>query len=502
MLKRVCAALVLFLIAAVGCRRSAPVSTHARVACVGCHQEGGGDDPAHAGVPNATCTSAACHPDGGPARARVAGVAFDHEAHPDGHGGTVACASCHTHQAGDSLRLRAGPESCTLCHYNQLAAAPDSGCASCHPSPRHTRQTSQGLSLPHATLRDAHIPCTRCHYRLAEGNVTDARSTCLTCHAAPRRGPLVSTGVADSGLGAVDSLLSADSAHAEHRTVACSACHTPVVHRVVAMSSTISLECTACHNLRHNPSIAADSAPDSTCGNCHEHVHREEQEMIIGLMPGDSARPSTMFMGGVTCQSCHVREDRPGPRPGESLTGSAASCTGCHGGAWEGVLARWRRGYDRRHDWVAGYLDAAQRAVGDSAAPTAARTQLREARGLLDFTARAGPLHNLQLTDELMRRALRLAGQAYRTAGRPVPPPPYLGPAVASGNCVSCHYGIEEARAGTDSTGHAVTHARHILGARLPCSACHAVGAAPPGFSGRLPIDSPIIDSAAARLRN
>jgi hypothetical protein len=104
---------------------------------------------------------------------------------------------------------------------------------------------------------------------------------------------------------------------------------------------------------------------------------------------------------------------------------------------------------------------------------------------------RAGPAHNLAAADRIMRTALSLGADAYRVAGRAVPPPPELGPPVRPGSCVSCHYGIEEAPAGRDSaTGRVVTHADHLLRAFLPCDACHAVGAAPPGVPDSLWIDT------------
>jgi hypothetical protein len=84
-----------------------------------------------------------------------------------------------------------------------------------------------------------------------------------------------------------------------------------------------------------------------------------------------------------------------------------------------------------------------------------------------------------------MRRSLALAGEAYGLASQTVPAPPSLGPEVTSGHCLSCHYGIEEAPLGRDSTGRRSTHAEHVFKDGLTCDACHAAGAAPPGFAGK-----------------
>lgn len=477
MLKRVVVAAGLAL-AAVACGGGEPPSPHARVACVGCHREAGAG-MGRAGVPDRSCTTGGCHEDRGPDTAQVAMVRFAHRAHPLADSGTVPCASCHTHLP-DSTRLTSGPAACTLCHQAQIAGRADSACASCHPNPMHTRSTSEGLALPHAVLRDANVPCTRCHYRLLTGTTAVARERCVACH---QTGGPSATPVRP---------LPADSAHPRHRDLACTACHERMEHRVVAMSSSVRLDCLECHSLRHSPPVPdADSEPDSTCGDCHRAVHQDEQRIILGLLPGEAPEPSGMFMGGVTCRSCHVVPGQASPRPGASRKGSAAACTGCHGGAWNDVLARWRRGYARRRDMVAGYLRGAGTALGDSAAPAAARGRLREARELMAFLDRAGPLHNLPLTDHLMRRALALAAEAYRAAGRPAPSRPHLGPVVANGTCIACHYGVEEAPVGRDSTtGLRTTHAQHIFRAGLSCDACHAVGAAPPGFSGRRWIDT------------
>jgi hypothetical protein len=450
---------------------------HGSVACVGCHREGAAPEQ-RAGVPDRACTASGCHPDGGPERARIAMVEFDHRAHPAPDSGAVPCAACHTHRP-DSLRLAAGSAACNLCHATDIAGRSDTGCASCHPDPSHRRSTSQGLELAHGDIAAARVPCTRCHYQLLEGGTAVPQRRCAACHQAGQPG-------------ARPPALRADSSHREHREFACVACHDLLTHRVVAMSTSIELDCLSCHALRHSPPVAAaDSAPDSSCGDCHANVHRDAQRLVLGLLPGEEFAPSAMFMGGVTCRSCHVVPGQNAAAPGSSRRGSPAACTGCHGGAWAGVLQRWRRGYERRHAMVSGYLAGARGGVADSAAPAAARARMREAEQLLSFTRRAGPLHNLPLTDRLMRRALDLAAAAYTAAGRTAPPRPQLGPPVANGTCIACHYGVEEAPIGRDSaTGRRTTHADHLFRAGLACDACHAVGAPPPGFVGRDWIDT------------
>jgi hypothetical protein len=164
------ALLGLLALAACGGRGRGAAHPHQRVACVGCHR--GGPTPfGRAGVPDDACSSRGCHPDGGPDTARIAMVRFRHSAHPMSEKRSVPCAACHTHAPG-STDLVADSTTCALCHFTEIASTRDSGCATCHPHPRHVQTTSQGVPLPHAMLQQARIPCTRCHYRVVEGDTT------------------------------------------------------------------------------------------------------------------------------------------------------------------------------------------------------------------------------------------------------------------------------------------------------------------------------------------
>ena len=474
-------ALLVLALALAGCGgggRPPARSPHDRVACVGCHR-GGPTPSGRAGVPDAACSTRGCHPGGGPDSARIAMVTFRHSAHPMSERRSVPCASCHTHDAGSTV-LKADSSTCALCHFPEISAPRDAGCATCHRNPQHTQLTSQGVPLSHAMLEQARVPCTRCHYRVVEGDTTVTLARCGACH----RGKPPAK------------LPPADSAHAHHPELSCRSCHSPIAHRVVAMSGSIALVCADCHSRLHRPSLPVDSSQTAKCADCHAGVHAEQQRLMLGLMPGEELRPSLMFMGGVTCRSCHVAPDAPLPRPGASLAPTASVCVGCHGEAWRGVLARWDRGYQRRRGWIDAYLRRAEADLGGatgggSGGGGAALARLAEAKGLMAFVQRARPAHNLAAADGIMRTALGLTDQAYRLAGRGAPPPPELGPAVRPGSCIACHYGIEEAATGRDSaTGRVTTHADHLFKAFLPCDACHAAGAAPPGVPDSLWIDT------------
>ena len=456
---------------------------HAKVACVGCHR-GVPTLSGRSGVPDVACASRSCHPSGGPDTAHIAMVTFRHSRHPMSTQRTVPCAACHTHAAGSTV-LRADSSTCALCHFSDVTGPRDVGCATCHPSPQHTATTSQGVPLSHPLLSQAGVPCARCHFRLVEGDTTVVVARCAACHAAKPPAKLPP----------------ADSAHARHSELACRSCHSAVTHRVTAMSGSIALECLDCHDRRHHRPIPVDSSQTAKCADCHAGVHAEQQRLILGVMPGEPLTPSLMFMGGVTCRSCHVSPDLPRPKPGTSLRPGPAVCVGCHGSAWNGVLARWKRGYQRRDAWIADYLRTAAASLGGAGGAGAgasgasgprgtspsALAKLAEAKGLMAYLRRADPVHNLSAADRTMRHALTLAADAYRAAGRDAPPEPELGPPVRPGACISCHYGIEEAAAGRDSASRrTVTHADHLMRAFVPCDACHAAGAAPPGVPDSL----------------
>jgi hypothetical protein len=486
-----------------------PGEPHAGIACAGCHR-GVVADTGRAAVTQASCDRAGCHTEvaADSDTVRMAMVVLRHRAHGDANRQpAVPCATCHTHASGDRAMI-ADTAACALCHAPEIRNATGQQCASCHPGPMHRASTSQGVPIEHAGIQDARVPCTRCHYDLLAGRPDSAAAGCVDCHrdaalVRPRLRLLDSLGARRAPPSrdtaavlryAMDRgriALLADTLHRKHTGFLCTSCHGEVRHRVVAMSSSVALNCADCHTDRHRRPIPEDTIATSRCEDCHEAVHAEEQRLILGLLPDEPIRPSPMFMGGVTCRSCHVRPGGPPLRPGQSLIATEAACTGCHGVQWRGYLGLWERGYDRREGWAVRYVEGAERLAADSALPPAVRTNARRARALLSFVRDAGPLHNLPATDRIMRHAVELAGSAFIAAGRTAPPAPEFGPPVQTGTCISCHYGVEELRADRDTvTGRQFTHGDHMLRGGMACDNCHAAGAPPPGIPDSLWIDT------------
>jgi cytochrome c3-like protein/class III cytochrome C family protein len=511
---RLCVSASLLALAACAPRSPDP---HARVACAGCHR-GAVADTGRAAVPNAGCDRAGCHaPVSAEAdTARMVMVRFRHRTHgADSVRAAVPCATCHTHRPGESTMVT-DSAACALCHVTDIASVRAPRCMTCHPNPSHQRLTSQGVPISHAQILGEGVPCTRCHYELLAGRPDATVTGCRDCHRdsritapvlalldslRPRRGPLLrdTAAVRRSEASTVRLAALADSLHRSHTGYACATCHAPVQHRIVAMSTSVVLSCADCHTRAHRRPIPADTSASAKCSDCHEGVHAEEQRLILGLLPDEPIRPSPMFMGGVTCRSCHVQPGAPPLRPGQSLVASEAACTGCHGDQWRGVLPRWRRGYHRRETWATAYIDGAARVTADSAANPGARAKVRRATALLAFLRAAGPLHNLPASDRIMRDAIRLAGEAYASAGTPRAAP-LMGPPVTTGTCISCHYGIEEVAADRDSvTGRQFTHGDHMVSGGLACDNCHAAGAPPPGLPDSLWIDTTRADRSPRR---
>jgi len=506
-LKLRAAALVLAVLAA-ACSRGEE-DPHAAVACAGCHR-GAVADTGRAAVVQASCDRSGCHAAvaADADTARMAMVVFRHRAHGAGDGRpAVPCAACHGHVPGRSA-IVADSTACVLCHATEIRAGTPAQCETCHPNPRHTKSTSQGVPISHAAVQDARIPCTRCHYDLLAGATTEAAAGCRDCHRdtsvtrpalrlldslGARRAPPArdSAAVRQYALDRGRIAVLADTLHRRHTGFGCTSCHADVRHRVVAMSTSVALQCSDCHASRHRRPIPEDTIPTAKCSDCHEAVHAEEQRLILGLLPDEPIRPSPMFMGGVTCRSCHVRPGAPPLRPGQSLVATEAACTGCHGQQWQGYLGLWERGYHRREEWTLHYLAGAQRLAAEPSAGPAVKNTVRRATSLMAFLRAAGPLHNLPATDRIMRHVLDLTAQAYTEAGRTAPPKPELGPPVRTGTCISCHYGVEEVRADRDTvTGRQFTHGDHMVQGGMACDNCHAAGAAPPGLPDSLWIDT------------
>lgn len=395
---------------------------HARITCSGCHS-GGKADVGRATVPRGSCTASGCHVDGGPAVVRIATVTFEHRSH--GAGGEIlpSCAGCHTHDDG-AAPLRASVDACALCHVDRLAGTESRDCQLCHRQPQHVTLTEEGVPVPHSTLPWTSIGCVRCHYDVADPPTAVEAARCASCH---RDLPAATA----AGIGR--------DLHPSHEGLTCTACHQGGSHRVLAMSSAVSLVCADCHGEAHELELSprGDAA---VCLACHPGIHGEQQQLLLGVVPGGRTLPSTKFMAGLTCRSCHAAEGELAPET--PLRGQAQACAGCHLQEYTRVLDWWLEGAARRQREARAYLDRAATGLAGAESDTV-RSLLRWADAALVLVEAAGGQHNLELADRIFRESVDRAREAYRVAGRAAPPAPDFGRPPHLGLCSGCHYSVE-----------------------------------------------------------
>jgi hypothetical protein len=164
--------------------------------------------------------------------------------------------------------------------------------------------------------------------------------------------------------------------------------------------------------------------------------------MLLGVASdGEPAAPSSKFLAGITCRSCHIRA--PGVSASdEAIRGQAEACAGCHGSEYRRVLDWWLEGTRQRSASMLAFTGRAARDLQN--APDTARALVRAADAMVTLVADAGGQHNLELADRIFRDSQRRVADAYRLAGRPAPAAPALGAAAHEGLCSFCHYSQDD----------------------------------------------------------
>ncbi len=454
------AALVVF--TAVGLGRAqtvAPQDPHDDLSCQDCHLAPG-DQPIGP-APSSLCV--ACHVQSDLTDTVAVGeVRFAHLTHADLEPGLdLSCNACHVHQA-DREPLTIAGGGCYLCHADLPAEATDSaeatlqadGCDDCHREPDHVGVTSNGIAINHAAVIERDVSCLQCHYDVVDGSGATTRSGCENCHG--RSVPTFSNETL-----AAHSVASA--AHDSHLTaqgaVACSRCHTPIVHRAAAVASAVALECEGCHTEEH-----ADSLD-----------HQLQQLFYTGLVPETPVqKPDAMFLARVGCKGCH--EGTPADAdipPDERLASINQACLECHGDPYGSLLDLWHRAMEERMSVVSAFVTTADTAVRTQGSSQAV-SLVDQALAHVQLVSEAKGLHNIPAAHTLLRTALDDATNAYRTAGIDPPSGPALGPDPTETSCARCHYGIE---AVSDSMfDQPLRHDDHLMRSEVACEECHSSG--------------------------
>jgi hypothetical protein len=398
---------------------------HAALTCAACHQ---GELPGtrRASVPRETCAASGCHMEGGPSHVSTATASFRHRDHALDGAVALSCAGCHTHDRGEQP-LRVSVDGCALCHLSNLEGRTPDDCRLCHQQPKHVSLTSQALPIPHSALPWVETGCVRCHYDVAEPQTRVRLARCSGCHAQDTT--VVARGIASD-------------LHPAHVSVTCTACHEQGAHRVRAMSSAVQLACADCHVSEHGLELGRTWRGDDTCVSCHEAVHQAQQRLLLGLVEGTAASPSSKFIAGMTCRSCHIRTART-VASGDPIRGQAEACASCHRVEYRQVLDWWLDGTRSRTDAVARFIAAAETSLAATDSDSA-RALVRSARSLIALVQEAGGHHNLELSDRIFRESVARVTSAYRQAGRVPPSPPTLGSPAHEGVCSFCHYASDE----------------------------------------------------------
>lgn len=399
--------------------------SHRALPCAACHS-GPLTGTRVAAVPGESCTTAGCHQEGGPSHVSTATATFRHLDHGEAGEIALSCAGCHTHSAAREP-LRVSADGCALCHLSNLAGTQPDDCRLCHQQPRHVAMTSQALPIPHSALPWVETGCVRCHYDVAEPATRVGVAACATCHG--RDTAIVARGIATD-------------LHPDHTSVTCTSCHQDHAHRVRAMSSAVQLVCGDCHTREHGVVLGDDWNNDVTCASCHEAVHQPQQRLLLGMLPGAQAAPSSKFIAGITCRSCHIRTPRQDPAEA-AIRGQAAACADCHRTEYRRVLDWWLAGTRARTRAVSAYIAAASRDLG-AAAPDTARGLVADAAAMLRLVEDAGGQHNLEVSDRIFRESVDRVQRAYGLAGRSAPAAPILGSPAHEGTCSYCHYSTAE----------------------------------------------------------
>jgi nitrate/TMAO reductase-like tetraheme cytochrome c subunit len=440
------------------------MSSHRRVACINCHIAPGikaeamtkiqaanmvvkyftgsyGTRP-WADVSDASCLRSGCHSE----RliegvVEYKGVRFDHTQHLGEirRGIQLRCTSCHS-QIVQGTHVAVTEATCFLCHFkDRPTGRPVAGCIGCHPMP--PRVTSpQGFVVDHEQYVRDRIDCLSCHSQVTQGSGDAERTRCVSCHNEPAR------------LAEFTNPTLLHKVHVADHDIACVQCHTPVEHRVTALTTTVVLD----------------------CGTCHANVHEAQQRLFAGLGGhGVPPTPSSMFLARVSCLGCHANAtDMKGHE--KVRTADDAACQSCHGIRYANVLPAWQRDMDSKVARVGAVVRGARDALNGASVRrrAVADSLLRQAQENVQFVQVGKGAHNIAYADQLLRASLGLVRDAVRQGGLPYDVPVVnLGPPVGENACLQCHLGVT--RQNGQFQGEAFDHSAHVLSAGLSCTQCH-----------------------------
>ncbi len=379
-------------------------------------------------------------------------VIFDHTPHltETRRGLRLRCTSCHS-QIVQGSHISVTSTTCALCHFMGEPINQGTGrCLTCHEIPERV-VSAGGVAFDHGQVRRLDMECSLCHGGVVRGAGNVPKERCLTCHNEPQR-------------------------LARYR-------ETDLLHRHHVSEHKV--DCMSCHlEIEHGrpPSSAVASQPDAgSCASCHGGGHAPQQSLYAGVGGrGVPRMPSPMYEAGVKCEGCH--NPALAPEAGAASAAFAASaggmmgihtsraneisCMSCHGPRYRDIYQAWKRGVESRTTALRSQLSASAAAMGAAPPPS-----WSDARHNFALVERGHGIHNVNFAYALLEKAHEQMNEARRLRGQAALPLPWPRVAKGSGNCLSCHQGIED-QVGTFG-GNRFAHGPHLVAGNLECSACH-----------------------------
>ncbi len=369
-------------------------------------------------------------------------VLFDHTPHltESRRGLHLRCTSCHS-QIVQGQHLTVTVTTCALCHFMNVPVNQETArCRLCHQVPEKV-VSAEGTPFDHSQVKRLDMDCRTCHAGVVRGTGEVPKDRCLQCHNDADR------------LGKYGDKDLLHRKHVYEHKVDCISCHLEIQHGTPPASQRI-----------------AQAA--GACSACHGPGHSLQQSLFAGIGGrGVPRMPSAMYLAGVTCEGCHDPSltDLPAGDQApsiETVRASAVSCMSCHGPKYLAIYNSWQQGLEQRSSALRREIDASAAAM--SASPPAAYA---DARHNLALVEKGHGVHNINFAYALLDKAHEQLNDARRAKGLGALARPWTEVAPGSGQCISCHAGIEK-NTGTFA-GLKFDHSPHLTLARLECAACH-----------------------------
>ena len=398
-------------------------------------------------ISDESCLRSGCHVErllSGPVTFKE-GILFDHKSHLNNlrRGKVLRCTSCHS-QIVQGEHISVTETTCFLCHFkNQPGETPINNCDWCHDAP--TLGEANG-KRDHSFIIEHKINCRKCHGEMQVGDGVVPIERCSSCHAEVNH---------------LEKYTDIDFMHLQHVTnhkVECQNCHLVIQHKSIARTT--------------------DIFPD--CKTCHITTHKSQLDLFSGIGGIDVPdHPNPMFTGGLNCQACHVYHEINYNLDefGHNVTANAESCESCHGKGYSKILDQWKLVMNKKLNLLDETLHTTEQEIenyrGSSATKSKSEELLHDAKYNFDLVKKAGIVHNVAYSDELISSAIAHAHMALDIIESEADIPDIsIYSTLVPSECKNCHYGMEEIT--VEAFDIQFSHNIHIIDQKLPCSKCHS----------------------------